>query len=83
MFHSGIRRQHERPLCVAARDHAFHQTIATWLEDASVVEVMLNSDGWRAVRMKIKQIQEVPDFIDQALAGAGGYSARTAANTTV
>jgi hypothetical protein len=42
---------------------AFGPAIALWLEDASVVEVMLNPDGRRAVRMKIRQIQKVPDFI--------------------
>jgi hypothetical protein len=42
---------------------ALGPAIALWLEDASVVEVMLNPDGWRAVRMKIRQIQKVPDFI--------------------
>jgi len=42
---------------------ALGPAIALWLEDASVVEVMLNPDGRRAVRMKIRQIQKVPDFI--------------------
>jgi len=42
---------------------ALGPAIALWLEDASVVEVMLNPDGRRTVRMNTRQIQKVLDFI--------------------
>ena len=42
---------------------ALGPAIALWLEDASVVEVMLNPDGRRTVRMNTRQIQKALDFI--------------------